>query len=203
MAVIAIGMINPVLQFIDGNGAPYAGGSVTFYATGTLNLQNVYSDAGRTTLLTTPVSLNAAGRSSTSTTGPDTGVYYLSANYDYVLKDANGVTIFGPITFSGGSLTNSNNLTYIAKTANYTAVAGDLVAATTGTFTVTLPVASSNVNSTIAVVNNGTGTITVGRSASDTIGLATTQTLNPGASSAYQGDSMTFHSDGTSNWIIL
>ncbi len=203
MAVIAIGLINPVLQFIDGNGAPYAGGSVTFYATGTLNLQTVYSDAGRTTPLTNPVSLNAAGRSSTSTTGPDVGVYFLSANYDYVLKNASGTTIYGPITFSGGSLTNSNALTYTAKTGVYTAVAGDLVAVTTGSFTVTLPVAASNANATIAIVNNGTGTTTVGHSASDTIGLASTQTLNPGSTSSLQGDSMTFHSDGISNWIIL
>lgn len=101
MSINGIGMIDPVLQFEDGNGVPYAGGSVTFYAVSTVNLLDVYSDPALTVTLLNPVSLNAAGRSSTSTSGPDTGVYLGQANYDYVLKDASGTVIYGPISFAG------------------------------------------------------------------------------------------------------
>lgn len=92
-------------------------------------------------------------------------------------------------------------LTRTAKTANYSAICSDLVDASSGTWTITMPLAASNVDCVIAGVNNGTGTITVARSGSDTIGLATSQTLNGGTAST-QGDSQMWHSDGVSNWII-
>ncbi len=103
MALQANGMIDPVLQFEDANGAPYAGGTVTFYVSGTQNLQNVYSNQALTVALPNPLPLNAAGRSSTSSTGATSPVYFLAALYDYVLKDLNGVTIYGPIPFNGSS----------------------------------------------------------------------------------------------------
>lgn len=108
----------------------------------------------------------------------------------------------GTISIAAASGTTGCALVYTAKAALYTAVANDLVAATSGTFTVTLPAASSNANKCIGVVNNGTGTTTVGRTGGDTVGLATTQTLNPATASA-QGDSMIFWSDGISNWNIM
>lgn len=104
MAVNGNGLIDPIIQFVDGNGKPYAGGSITFTQVGVGTLQTVYSDPALTTPLTNPVSLNAAGRSSTSTTGPDTPVYFQLLPYDMTLKDANGVTVWGPITFSGSTI---------------------------------------------------------------------------------------------------
>lgn len=92
--------------------------------------------------------------------------------------------------------------TYTAQTTTYTAVANDLVACTSGTFTVTLPLASANLNQVIWVVNHGSGTITVGRTGADTVGLATSQTLNTGGAGR-QGDAMVFISDGLSNWAIV
>ncbi len=83
----------------------------------------------------------------------------------------------------------------------YTAVANDFVSCS-GTFTVTLPAAAANANAAIWVCNNGTGTITVGRTGSDTVGLATSQSLFPAATASNQGDEMTFISDGISNWAI-
>lgn len=112
------------------------------------------------------------------------------------------LTCNGAVTFNVAPTGKLFNLVYVAKTANYTAVANDLVSCTSGTFTVTLPLASSNANRVIEVANNGTGTITVGRTSSDTIGLATSQTLAAASASA-QGDALTFYSDGISNWIIL
>ena len=202
MAVIPIGMIDPVLQFLDGNGKPYAAGSVTFYISGTMTLKNVFSDVGLSVILPNPLPLNAAGRSSTSTTGPVTPVYFSAAPYDYVLKDANGLTVYGPEEFTGGSVTGTNWLTSTPQTANYSAVAGDLVNATANSFNVTIPVAASNVSATIGIVNSGTGVITLIRSGSDTIGLATSQTLKPSGSSGVQGDAMVLISDGISNWLI-
>lgn len=81
-----------------------------------------------------------------------------------------------------------------AKTTTYTAVANDFILAT-GTFTVTLPAASSNANVVIDVKNGSTGTVTIGRTGSDTIDGATSQSL------VTQYQSMTFFSDGTSWWI--
>ncbi len=102
MSVKAAGLINPVLQFVDASGVPYAGGTLTFYVSGSSSLlQTVYSDSAATVALTNPVSLNAAGRSSTSPTGLDTPVYVGQLPYDIVLKDANGVTVYGPITVCG------------------------------------------------------------------------------------------------------
>lgn len=122
----------------------------------------------------------------------------------YTFPAADGTANQG-LTTNGSkvlSWSTPNSLIYTAKSALYTAVAYDLVAITSGTFTVTLPAASANSSKPIAVVNNGTGTITIGRTGADTIGLATSQTLNPATASA-QGDSMTFISDGVSNWNIF
>lgn len=101
MSIKAVGLGDPVLQFEDGDGVPYAAGSVAFYAVGTSNLLDVYSDTGLTVALPNPVPLNAAGRSSTSITGTDTGVYFQQASYDYSLFDADDVLVYGPISFSG------------------------------------------------------------------------------------------------------
>ncbi len=101
MAIEAVGLIEPVLQFEDGNGIPYAGGSVTFVIVGTSTPQNVYSDPALTVSLGNVVTLNAAGRSSTSSTGLDTPVYLQQLTYDYTLKDANGTIVYGPVTVSG------------------------------------------------------------------------------------------------------
>lgn len=104
MSINGNGILNPVLQFEDQNGLPYAGGSVGFTQVGTNTPQNVYGDPGLTIALPNPVPLNAAGRTSTSGLGPDTGVYAQLLPYDLTLRDVNGVTIYGPITISGSPL---------------------------------------------------------------------------------------------------
>lgn len=94
----------PVLTFEDPNGLPYAGGSLGFTQVGVGTAQTVYSDPALTTPLPNPVPLNAAGRTSTSAVGPDTGVYVQLLPYDVTLRDVNGVTIWGPLTFSGAGI---------------------------------------------------------------------------------------------------
>lgn len=93
-----------VLFYVDPNGLPYAGGSVTFNQVGVNTPQTVYSDPALTIALPNPVPLNAAGRSSTSGLGPDTPVYFQLLPYDVTLKDANGGTVWGPFTFSGAPI---------------------------------------------------------------------------------------------------
>jgi microcystin-dependent protein len=73
-------------QFIDGNGQPYASGTVTFYSnypTCTI-LKNTWSNSGQTVLNTNPVVLDSAGRAT----------IFGSGSYCQVLKDSNGNTIW-------------------------------------------------------------------------------------------------------------
>ncbi len=123
MSIVGIGLVNPVLQFVDGDGAPYASGSLTFYAVGTTTLQKVYSDTALTTQLTNPVPLNAAGRTSTSTTGSDTPVYLGQANYDVILKNSAGATVYGPISVAGsqwpGAIQGNSTISPVANANGY------------------------------------------------------------------------------------
>jgi hypothetical protein len=107
MAIQGFGFSDPIRQYIDQDGAPYAGGSLTFTQAGTSVPQNVYSDPALTVSLGNVVTLNAAGRTSTSASGPDTPVYFPQLTYDYTLKSSAGVTIWGPITFSVNSISGT------------------------------------------------------------------------------------------------
>jgi hypothetical protein len=66
--------------------------------------------------------------------------------------------------------------------SNYTVVAADQgkFLSVTGTTTITLlPVATAGANFPLAIINNGTGIVTVDGNASETINGSTTITLNP------------------------
>lgn len=63
-----------------------AGGSLTFYEVGTTTPKNTYSDPALTILNANPVDLDSAGRSETETWG--------TGNYDVVLKDSTGATVW-------------------------------------------------------------------------------------------------------------
>lgn len=219
MSTVASGLINPLYQWFGDDGLPLNLGLVYTYAAGSTTPLATYSDAGLSALNSNPVALDAFGKAA---------IYFTPAAYKIDVKSALGVSIDGyprdyvvgtmlPIGLgtSGQVLTStgaSSNPTfqtfnsiaprYTAQTSNYTAVANDLVAATANSFTITLPLASANANKFIWTVNNGTGTITIARTSTDTIGLATTQALNP-ATATSQGDSLTFVSDGASNWEIV
>lgn len=87
--------------------------------------------------------------------------------------------------------------TYTAQTGTYSAVIGDYVNCTSGTFTVTLPTAASQTGKSIKIKNSGTGVITIATTSSQTIdGLATT-VIKMGTF----GDILIVTSDGT-NWIV-
>lgn len=63
-----------------------AGGSLTFYEVGTTTPKDTWSDPALTVLNSNPVGLDSAGRSETETWG--------DGNYDVVLKDADGATVW-------------------------------------------------------------------------------------------------------------
>ena len=77
--------IPPVL---DNNGDIVAGGSVTFYETGTTTLVDIFSDIAGTVPLTNPLTLDSAGR-------PAQQIFYVgSVAVKEVIKDAGGATLY-------------------------------------------------------------------------------------------------------------
>ena len=101
-------------------------------------------------------------------------------------------------------INGSLGLTYIAKTANYTATVSDhTINCTANTFTVTLPTAVSITGRQYTVVNSGSGTITIGTTSSQTFTNinATPTTLTLGAVGAGAITSYTVMSNGA-NWIV-
>lgn len=181
----------PQQQVIQ-NSAAVSGALIHTYAAGSTTPIDTYSDSIGT-LNSNPIVADTQGR----------WVCYLltTLEYKFVVTDALGnpiyvqdhVRVTAPATPAP---------TTTSKTTNYSAVANDFVVAPSGTFTVTLPSAAANANASIWVTNNGSGVVTVARSGSDTIGLATSQTLKPAAAGA-QGDALAFVSDGVSNWNLV
>jgi len=77
-------LVSPVIQWSDGNGKPFAGGSVEFYEPGTFTPRSTYRDANGTVPNSNPVILSGDG----------TAVIYGNGRYRCILKDANGDLIF-------------------------------------------------------------------------------------------------------------
>ena len=92
------------------------------------------------------------------------------------------------------------SVTYQAKTTTYTAVAGELVNATSGTWTLTLPTAASIAGQSITVINSGTGVITIATTSSQTIFLSGSNLASGVIKMGAKGDKITVTSDGA-NWI--
>ena len=111
-------------QFLDGNGAPLAEGSVYFFIPGTSTFKNTYQDAGSTTLNSNPVILDSAGKA----------IIYGSGAYRQVLKDATGNVIWDQLTadtsssqtsWAGRSGGTANVQTVTA--ASFTAADGQII----------------------------------------------------------------------------
>ena len=79
-------LINGKQQFIDGNGGPLAGGSVAFYAPGTLNPVNTWQDQNLTILNANPIVLDANGMA--SIWGAD------GTLYRQIVTEASGTTLW-------------------------------------------------------------------------------------------------------------
>lgn len=136
------------VTFVDSNGNPLSGGSVSFYIPGTTTPKDTYQDAGGTILNANPVILNGSGQA----------VIYGSGAYRQIVKDALGNTIWDQLTadtaasgtsWSGTSGGTANNQTVTA--ANFTSAAGQVIGFIAG---------ASN-TSALSLVINGGGAINV------------------------------------------
>lgn len=85
-------------QFIDGNGAPYAGGKVYFYVPTTLTPKNTWQNPTESILNTNPVTLDASGRA----------IIYGGGSYRQILKDSLGNTIWDQLTADASSFLLGN-----------------------------------------------------------------------------------------------
>lgn len=77
---------SPNQQFADATGAPYAGGSLAFYASGTSTPLATYSDSALTIANTNPVVLDSAGRAG--------NIFLQNLAYKVVLSDVNNNVIW-------------------------------------------------------------------------------------------------------------
>src|SRR5689334_6597667 len=77
---------NPNEQLCDPTGAPYAGGTLSFYASGTSTPLATYSDSALSIANTNPVVLDSAGRAGS--------IFLQSLAYKVILADVNGNQIW-------------------------------------------------------------------------------------------------------------
>ncbi len=102
---------------------------------------------------------------------------------------------------SGGGGSAGGTWNVVSKTANYTAVAGDMVLCDTsgGGFAVTIPLSASNTKKSIRVLKTSSdlNTLTPTASGSDTISGSATQPFNG------QYTDMEITADGTATWWIV
>ncbi len=185
----------------------------TFVAAGTSGNQGVDTATGLTfnpstnTLTTTTFSGALTGTASGNFQGTP-------SNHGMLISGSgNTVTVLAPdssttkVWTSGGSSADPSwqvipggapKFNYTAQTTTYSAVIGDYVTCTSGTFDVTLPTAASVSGQSITVLNIGTGIITLKTTSSQTIGGYASAALTLAAS---QNELITVTSDGA-NWQI-
>ncbi|WP_186040586.1 hypothetical protein [Burkholderia gladioli] len=84
---------NGRVQFIDQNGKPLVGGSVTFYEPGTTTKKDTYQDSAMTEPNTNPVVLDSRGQAT----------IWGSGTYRQIVQDVFGVTIWDQVVSSSAS----------------------------------------------------------------------------------------------------
>ena len=81
---------NGMTQFVDGNGAPYAGGYLYMYVPFTTTPKATYQDPNGVTPNQNPITLDANGRA----------VVWGNGEYRQVLQDAFGVVVWDQLTYA-------------------------------------------------------------------------------------------------------
>jgi hypothetical protein len=85
---MAVPIIQPVPQFCDADGQPYAGGTIETYIPGTSTPKAVWVDPDRLAYNTNPIVLDAAGRC----------LWYGDGEYRLVLRDAAGNLVWDALS---------------------------------------------------------------------------------------------------------
>jgi hypothetical protein len=114
---------NPYPQFFDSTPNVYSGGTLSFYASGTSTLQDIYTDEDLATPASNPLTLNSAGR-------PSVDIFLQDLDYKVVLKDSSGNTIWtaDPV--------KARDSSYIVKTLTGSGSPNGAVAGTAGSATI-------------------------------------------------------------------
>ena len=99
-------------QFLDGNGAPLASGTVAFYLPGTLTPTNTWQDSALTILNANPLTLDANGEA--TIWGAD------STQYRQIVKDSLGNTIWDETVGSNFTVSNAG-VAFVAQPNTFTA----------------------------------------------------------------------------------
>ena len=136
-------------QFFDNNGDPLVGGKLYAYAAGTTTPQDTYTDVGATAANTNPVILNSRGEADIWLS---TGVFY-----DFVLKDASGVTIWALSSVRGPSVQTQESANGLFGWVN--SAIGQLWQFTPGPAINALP---KNARWVLRCVSSGDGAFTAG-----------------------------------------
>ena len=162
--------------------APLLNGTVYFYAAGTSNTKNVWTEKEKTNPFTS-VTLDSFGKKQ----------IYADGNYKLVVKDSAANTLH---TWDDIKL-QANTFSVVTKTANYTATPDDdvvLCDTDGGAFTVEIE-AASTFEHPITIKNTGSSSndVTVDPDGSETVDGSTTVAIADGLA-------QTLHTDG-SNWF--
>lgn len=215
-ATPALTLSTSITGILQGNGTAISAIS----STGTGNVVLASSPTLITPALGTPSALvgtNISGTGASFTAGTATNIagglggsipYQTAVNTTALLANgssgqvltSNGTTLapsWAPIVATGSF--NTIGYVYQAKTANYNAVAGDIVnCGTASAFTVTLPTAIGISGKIITVNLTGVSLISIATTSGQTIGPYSTGVIQLGT----QGDSVTVYSDGA-NWQLI
>ena len=191
----------PRQRFVDADGIAYAGGTVTFYATGASTIPKaVYSTHRGTVSLGTSVELDASGYLR--------GVYLERGGYRLVVKDIDGTIVQ---TTDGVADTAATYFDRIGAewaagsvvTGDHTVLATDALITVTSSSqrTVSLPAASAHLTP-IAIKNRGSATVLISPAGSDEVeGAASDWTLAAGEFPTYP--TIWLYPDGVSAWWIV
>lgn len=207
------GSVAATLATVNSNVGSF--GSATTSGTFTVNAKGLITAASSTTIaipfsaVSGTVPLNQGGTGQTTKAPAFDALSPMTTGGDIIYGGASG-TGTRLANGSSGQFLKSNGTTtapswatptpafnYTAQTANYSAVAGDVVNCTSGSFTVTLPTAASIAGQQITITNSGGGVITIATTSAQTIGSFASAVLKMGT----VNDCITVYSDGA-NWQI-
>ena len=121
---------NAMTQFVDGNGAPYAGGHVYMYVPGTTTPKATYQTPQGTSPNANPITLDANGRA----------VIWGAGEYRQVLQDVYGVVQWDQLTYTPptnttgspqsvwyGTATGTANVITLGNQSGFTGVDGQMI----------------------------------------------------------------------------